>query len=193
MDCFAYYIEEYEKKDKIWQFIIKWAVEKNAVIEIKHSLFWLDHLKSKNASRLFRKNFDIKELIINEAKYILNGKTSYGNPLKVFYTYSNINPPNRNSRLMYLFPKLLLRYQSNSKLNNKLLKSKNFTTCEWEDNFKDLAFYKKIDSTKPLMLCNDGVIYLMLNKQDLELFNTMKVKLFFQDKKEIDHIVLLDY
>lgn len=192
LNYYAYYIEELEKKDKIWHFIIKWAVDKDAVIEIKHCLYQLDDLFNETAVKVFRKNFDINELIINETKYIENGNSTFGKSLKVFHTYSNINPPNRANHTIYLYPKLLLRFKSNTDLNSKLLKSKNFMTCEWKDNLKDVAFYDKIDSIKPFLLCNEGVIYLLLNNVELALFKSKNIKLFRCNKNEIDAIVLLD-
>lgn len=192
MSYFSYYIKEYEKEDLVWNFLMKWVLEKNPIIEIKHHIFKLNNLISEEAKQKFIDKNDLEKVIKLEKKQFENNISFIGKPVGFYYTFSVVNPANPHIKSS-LFPKLLLRYKANQELKNLILNSKNYISCEKENNLTDLAFYGETDSNKPLLLCNDGIIYLYLSEQDLEVFNLNGIELFSFSEMDIHPLVKFDF
>lgn len=192
MSYFSYYIKEYEKEDLVWSFLMKWVLEKNLIIEIKHHIFKLNNLFSEEAKQKFVDRNNLEEVIKLEKEQFENNISFIGKPIHIYHTFSVVNPVNPHIKSS-LYPKLLLRYKTNQELKNLILNSKNYISCERGHNLTDLAFYEKIDSNTPLLLCNDGIIYLYLSEQDLEVFNLKGIELFPSSEMDINPLVKFDF
>lgn len=192
MRYYYYYINEYEKEDLIWHFLMKWVLEKNPIIEIKHHIFKLNNLFSEEAKQKFVDRNNLEEVIKLEKEQFENNISFIGKPINIYHTFSVVNPANPHIKSS-LYPKLLLRYKANQELKNLILNSKNYISCERGNNLTDLAFYEKLDSNTPLLLCNDGIIYLYLSEQDLEVFNLKGIELFPSSEMDINTLIKFDF
>lgn len=146
-----------------WIYLINLIIENASVLEIQESLMFSCSFNSKDAAKLFDKDFDIKSALKIELNH-LNLHHKFGQPEKLFCSYV-VNGDT------YFFPTILTRFFNNRTLIEQI-EDAGSNAHLFEDISGDIAFYKDISSLNPTFFINRFSWYVLYSQTQLiELLN----------------------